>query len=571
MASVPLNGSTRFADVRFMRTSRLRLFRPSPRGWRSSDLLAAGGVGLAVGFAVTVAGRDPSVRDGLLVVAAAAVSAGLALWRRRDRPQLLSSEHRYRMLVEELPVGLYLDLPNAAATNVYSNPEIVRMLGYPAERWARDPGFFESILHPDDRDRVLAHVREGIESGRFDDVYRLRHADGSYRWIADRGRLVHDEHGKPLYVQGVFLDVTARKEAEMHAEDAQRQYESLVTRLPLVTYIEDATALGKTVYISPQVVDLLGYPVNRWLNEKDFFFRVVDPAFAGAVRTDRTAGNVETVREVRLIAADGTERWVDSRRTLVTDDDGTPLYVLGFWVDTTSRRQLEQQLRRHERLDAVGELAAGLAHNFNNMLLAINGYAEFAAARDTLNEVHRDLEVIRETGDRAARLVHDLLSFSRRQSLAPEPADLREVIEKVLGLLRQLLGPQIEIRFETPDAPAIASIDATQFEQVLVNLAINARDAMPYGGELAIELREQEDADGRVILVAVSDTGAGIPEQIVEHVFDPFLTTKETGSGLGLSSAYGTIRQCGGNIRVAHTGAGEGTTFEITLPVAEAA
>ena len=554
-----------------MRTSRLGLFRPSPQRWRSSDLLAAGGVGLVVGFAVTVVEHDSSARDGLLLAVAVAMSVAVAFWRRRDRPQLLSSEHRYRMLVEELPVGLYLDLPNAAATNVYSNPEIVRMLGYPAERWVGDPEFFASIVHPDDRARVLAHVQVGIDTGRFDDIYRLRHADGSYRWIADRGRLVHDEHGKPLYVQGVFLDVTARKEAEAQAAIAERQYESLVTRLPLVTYIEDATALGKTVYISPQVVDLLGYPVNRWLNEKDFFFRVVDPAFASAVRTDRSAGNVETVRELRLIAADGTERWVDSRRTLVTDDDGTPLYVLGFWVDTTARRQLEQQLRRHERLDAVGELAAGLAHNFNNMLLAINGYAEFAAARDTLNEVHHDLEVIRDTGDRAARLVHDLLAFSRRQALAPEPADLREVIENVLGLLRQLLGPQIEIRFESTDAPAIVTIDPSQFEQVLVNLAINARDAMPYGGALTIELREREDADGPFVLVAVSDTGSGIPEHIVEHVFDPFLTTKETGSGLGLSSAYGTIRQCGGNIRVAHTSEGEGTTFEITLPVAEAA
>ena len=526
---------------------------------------------MAIGFAVSVSGRDPTVRDGLLVGVAAALSVALAGWRRRDRPLLRSSEHRYRMLVEELPVGLYLDLPDLSATNVYSNPEIVRMLGYPADRWVGDPDFFGSIVHPDDRARVLEHVQSGIDSGRFDDVYRLRHADGGYRWIADRGRLVHDEHGKPLYVQGVFLDVTAEKEAEAQAAVMQRRYESLVTRLPLVTYIEDAAALGKTVYISPQVVDLLGYPVARWLNEKDFFFTVVDPAFASSVRTDRSAGNVETVRELRLIASDGSERWVDSRRTLVTDDNGMPLYVLGFWVDTTARRQLEQQLRRHERLDAVGELAAGLAHNFNNMLLAINGYAEFAAARETLNEVHRDLEVIRETGDRAARLVHDLLAFSRRQSLVPEPSDLREVIENVLGLLRQLLGPNIAIQFEASSAPAIATIDPSQFEQVLVNLAINARDAMPDGGELTIEVREQDDADGRFILVAVSDTGSGIPAQIVEHVFDPFMTTKETGSGLGLSSAYGTIRQCGGSIRIAHTGADEGTTIEITLPAAEAA
>ena len=471
------------------------------------------------------------------------------------------------MLVEQLPVGLYLDLPDASATNVYSNPEIVRMLGHPASDWEGRGDFFASILHPDDRERVLGHVRAGLESGRFDDSYRLRHRDGSYRWIADRGRLVHDEHGEPLYVQGVFLDVTAEKDAEAQAAVSQHQYESLVTRLPIVTYVEDAAALGQTMYISPQVVDLLGYPVERWLNEKDFFFKVVDPAFIDGVKSDRDAGRVETVRELRLFTADGSERWVDSRRTLVTDEEGTPLYVLGFWVDTTARRELEEQLRRHERLDAVGELAAGLAHNFNNMLLAITGYAEFAASRNSVADVQRDIAVIQETSDRAAKLVHDLLAFSRRQSLVPEPVDLRDVIENILGLLRQLLGVQIAIRFEPPAEPAIATIDRSQFEQVLVNLAINARDAMPDGGELTIDLRE----DDEFIMVAVSDTGSGIPPQIVQHVFDPFLTTKETGSGLGLSSAYGTIRQCGGNIRVARTAAGEGTTIEIALPAGQAA
>ena len=505
----------------------------------------------------------------LFAVPALLVVATVRVWREHLR--LGASEHRYRMLVEELPVGLYLDLPDASATNVYSNPEIVRMLGYPAERWAFDAGFFASILHPDDRERVLAEVRDGIENGRFDEIYRLRHADGSFRWIADRGRLVSDERGTPLYVQGVLLDVTAEKDAEAQALQLQRQYESLVTRLPLVTYIEDAAEFGQTVYISPQVVDLLGYPVDRWVNEQDFFFSVVDPGMVDGVRADREAGRIETSRELRLIASDGSERWVDSRRTLVTDKDGAALYVLGFWVDMTQRHQLEQQLRRHERLDAVGELAAGIVHNFNNMLFAINGYADRASSRDSLAEVRSDLAVIRETGDRAKRLVDDLLAFSRKQSLVPEPADLRQVIENVLSLLRQLLGAQVTIRFDAPAKPMIATIDRSRFEQALVNLAINARDAMPDGGELTIDLHSQDSPDGRLIVLAITDTGEGIPEHIAEHVFDPFVTTKKHGTGLGLASAYGTIRQCGGTIRIAHTTADHGTTFEITLPTSEAA
>ncbi|NUR76779.1 MAG: PAS domain-containing protein [Thermoleophilia bacterium] len=403
------------------------------------------------------------------------------------------------------------------------------------------------------------------DGGRFDELYRLRDLAGRYRWIVDRGTLINDERGRPLYVQGVLLDVTAEREAEERAASAQRRYQSLINELPLVTYIEDARDLGQTLYISPQVVEFLGYPVERWLDDKDFFFTVLDPLFHDDVHAARFSGQTDTAREYRLIAADGSHRWIDSRRTLVHDPEGQPLYVQGFWVDITERHELEQQLRRQERLDAIGELAAGLAHNFNNMLLAIRGYAELAAARTTIAAARGDLAVIVDSADRSSKLVHQLLAFSRRQQMQPRPTDLRLITSELLDLLRPLLGAQIEIRYRASPQLLTACVDRSQVEQVIINLAVNAKDAMPDGGTLTLDLQPADDGDS--IVLTVSDTGSGIPPTIAGQIFEPFFTTKPTGTGLGLASAHGTIEQSGGTIRIRETGA-HGTTFEIKLPAA---
>jgi PAS domain S-box-containing protein len=533
-----------------------------------AGVVVAIALGTRAGVAATLAGcplyavAGGTLLDVLLFLVLAATVVAVADRLRREQGRLDASEHRFRSLVEELPVGLYLDLPDTSATNVYSNPEIVRMLGYPADRW-KDVGFFPSILHPDDRERVLTAIDDSLRAGgRTEDLYRLRDASGSYRWIADRSTLVHDERGRPLHVQGVLLDVTDAVDAERQAADAQRRYRSLIDELPLVTYVEDATDCGRTHFVSPQIAEFLGYPAERWLEDKDFFFTVLDPAFHDAVRLDRVDGVIDGSNEYRLLAADGSSRWIDSRRVTIRDDDGNPLYVQGFWVDVTERHELEEQLRRQERLDAIGQLTAGVAHNFNNMLCGIRGYAELAATRPTVELASRDLAAIRGSADRAAALVQQLLAFSRRQAMTPTPTDLATVVAELLGLLRQLLGGGIDVRYREPRGPVVACVDRSQIEQVIVNLAVNARDAMPEGGILTIDLHCE--GDGSVVL-AVSDTGCGMPAAVADRAFDPFFTTKEFGSGLGLATVHGTVQQSGGSIRIARTAPGEGTSFEIVL------
>jgi two-component system, cell cycle sensor histidine kinase and response regulator CckA len=480
------------------------------------------------------------------------------LLTRRDAERLRRSDQLYRDLVEKLPVGLYLDHPDAEATNIYSNPALVEMLGYPAEEW-QQPSFFASILHPDDRDRIIGHHDpEDVEP--FEETYRLRAADGRYRWINDRGVLVTDREGRPLHVQGILLDITEQKKLEADASAAARRYRSLVENLPLVTYVEDARDIGTTVYISPQVERVLGYPVERWLNERDFFFSVLDPAYHERIREAR--GRERTTQEFRLFAADGSERWIHSERITVVDAEGQPLFIQGLWVDLTEQRHLEQRLAQQDRLDAVGQLAAGIAHNFNNMLVAIRGYAELAGGRTSLEAARRDVAVVVETAERAADLVRHLMAFSRRQVLEPRPTDMRVVVEELLELLGQLLGSAIRIELDAPTGPAMAHVDRAQIEQAIVNLAINARDAMPNGGTLAIRLHDGGDA----IVIEVSDTGVGIDPENADRIFEPFFTTKAHGSGLGLATAHGTITQSGGELRLVQSALDGGTTFEVRLP-----
>ncbi|MFZ1879451.1 MAG: ATP-binding protein [Gaiellaceae bacterium] len=350
------------------------------------------------------------------------------------------------------------------------------------------------------------------------------------------------------------------------------RYQSLVEDLPIVTYIEAAGNVGQALYVSPQIEALLGYPAERWLAGDDHFFTVLHPDDHSRIRQARAAGETRTTQEFRLIAADGSERWIHSERSTINDENGEPLYVHGLWIDLTERRELELIVRQQDRLDAVGQLAGGVAHDFNNMLLAIRGRAELAARRTDIDAVRQDLAVIEATADRSAELVRRLLAFSGRQTLQPQPIDIRIVIGELLDLVRELIGSPVAIVFAPPSAPVIAFVDRAQIEQVLVNLALNARDAMPAGGLLTIVLRDlaREPGGGDAgVLIAVSDTGTGIPPAVERRIFDPFFTTKaENGSGLGLATAHGVIQQSGGHIRVAHTAEGEGTTFEIFLPSA---
>jgi two-component system cell cycle sensor histidine kinase/response regulator CckA len=247
------------------------------------------------------------------------------------------------------------------------------------------------------------------------------------------------------------------------------------------------------------------------------------------------------------------------------------------------RRELEDQLRHAQRLEAVGRLAGGVAHDFNNLLSVIIGYSDFALARAADDELRRDVEQIRKSADRAALLTRQLLVFSRRQKVEPSLLDLNDLVSNLDKMLRRLIGEDIDLQLTLHDGSLRVTADAGQMDQVLMNLAVNARDAMPHGGRLMIEtsdididqvgpLLPPEIQRGRYARITVSDTGVGMDKQVQEHIFEPFFTTKEAGkgTGLGLSMVYGLVRQNSGHVWF-HSAPGEGTSFAIYLPLSGAA
>ncbi|MCO5171356.1 MAG: response regulator, partial [Planctomycetes bacterium] len=272
--------------------------------------------------------------------------------------------------------------------------------------------------------------------------------------------------------------------------------------------------------------------------------------------------------EYRLRRADGSWAHVLDRAYLVRDAAGRPVRAVGTLMDQTSRVRREEELRQAQKMEAIGRLAGGVAHDFNNLLTAIIGYSELLADQVPPGPQRRAVEQIRQAGQRAAALTHQLLAFSRKQVLQPEVLDPGRVVADLQDMLRRLISEDIEVVTDlAPDVGRLRA-DRAQLEQVIVNLAVNARDAMPRGGRLTISTRQAPGDPPRVVLT-VSDTGEGMSPEVLAHIFEPFFTTKEVGrgTGLGLSMVYGIVKQSGGDVQV-RSAPGAGTTFELAFPAA---
>jgi PAS domain S-box-containing protein len=303
----------------------------------------------------------------------------------------------------------------------------------------------------------------------------------------------------------------------------------------------------------------------------------VETAVARAIET---GGSFEV--EYRLRRPDGETLWLLGRGDVVNDDQGNPVRVLGVAMDVSERKaadrqreELGRQLRQAHKLEAVGRLAGGVAHDFNNLLLGIRGYTELAGrAFERKTDPGDYLEQISAAVDRATALTRQLLVFSRKQVLLPERIDLSHVITKMQSLLRQVAGEEIDLNTVTSTEDAFIEADRGQLEQVIINLTVNARDSMPDGGSLTLEVGKVEagPADsagllpGPCVVLSVTDTGCGMDSETVERVFEPFFTTKTDGTGLGLAMAHGIVSQSGGTIS-ATSELGAGTTFRIYLPL----
>jgi PAS domain S-box-containing protein len=379
--------------------------------------------------------------------------------------------------------------------------------------------------------------------------------------------------------------IVRQRSAEVSIRETESRYRSLFDRSLDAVYVHDME--GRFVDANPAALSLLGY--SREEIGGLTFEDILDPndlAVARATTEEITqAGSQKAPTIYRLIRKDGSRVEVETV-AVALERDGLPRLIQGVARDLTPRREAEkelaatqEQLRQSQKLEAIGRLAGGIAHDFNNMLGAIIGYSD-VILRDLRNEdpIARDIEQIKKAADRAAALTKQLLAFSRKQVLEPRVINLNSVVTGIEKMLRRLIGE--DIGFSTGLAQGLWHVraDPGQIEQVIMNLAVNARDAMPAGGQLTIEtvnveLDEQYARNhvavtpGPHVMLAVSDTGCGMDEKIRARLFEPFFTTKEQGkgTGLGLSTVYGIVKQSGGNIWV-YSEPGKGTTFKVYFP-----
>jgi two-component system, cell cycle sensor histidine kinase and response regulator CckA len=462
------------------------------------------------------------------------------------------------------------------------NQTAEKITGYSREEvLGRD--WFEILVPTAARSSVEEEFRRllaGGESGELENVIRTR--SGEERHIVWRNAVL-DEPGELPGTISFGIDVTARRRAEADLRRSEERYRRFFQHDVAGTFVSDIE--GRILDCNEIFARILGYDSVAEVLEIDAGSRYPEPgaraSFLDGLREHRAFDRSETV----YVRKDGTRVHVIESVVGVFDEHGELVEIQGHLIDDTERRNAQEQLRLAQRMESVGRLAGGIAHDFNNVLTVIMGSAEMIRRRVPADHpAHHSAEDIRKAAGRAASLTRQLLAYSRQQVLQPRVLDLGAVVAEMEGMLRQLLGTGFEIVTTRGATAARVKADLGQLQQVILNLVINARDAMTDGGTIGIEIGEAElDASyaigrgwaftpGRYIQLAVSDTGCGMDAATRARVFDPFFTTKAKGkgTGLGLATVYGIVKQSGGHIDI-ESEPGRGATFRIHLPCVDEA
>jgi PAS domain S-box-containing protein len=454
------------------------------------------------------------------------------------------------------------------------NPAFTDTLGYTAEELLQQS--FLDFVHPDDREATRAAwnrlIRDAVPL-RLENRYRCK--DGSFKWLQWSATAHRDE--RVLYATA--RDVTDRKQHAEALADREERIRLLLDSTGEAIYGLDLD--GNCTFCNRACVRLLGYADSSDLLGRDLhrlIRRPQDPALNEEDRLSRACREGEGMNGEDIFRrADGmtfpVEYWAYPVR-----QDGREIGAVVVFVDLTQRRELEKQFRQAQKMDVIGRLAGGVAHDFNNLLSIINGYSQLLLLRLPPKDDSRPmLQEMLNAGERAAALTRQLLALGRKSQPEPKVLDLRLVVADLERLLLRIIGEDIRLVTKADAEPGLVKVDPTHLEQVILNLVVNARDAMPQGGQLTIEVRKVEPEEGAPsggtggrsgpqVLLSVTDTGCGMDGHTLAHLFEPFFTTKgERGTGLGLATVAGIVKQSGGHITVASE-PGRGTSFRVFLP-----
>ncbi|MBA3841127.1 MAG: response regulator [Actinobacteria bacterium] len=485
-----------------------------------------------------------------------------------------SEERKFRAVFDGALDALLL----ADDDRVYidANPAACRLLGLThAELVGRR---IEDFAEPAASADVIAGWNAFIADGRQEGQMTLLRPDGESR-LADFRATANVKDGLHL---SILRDITEQRTAETALHETDERVRTMLEELPLVVFSVPVEP-GGVSYVSPTGEKLFGLPNEAWNERPELFWEAVHPDDRAVLQAAQSLDRSAT--DFRMRHPDGRELSVHGQNRIVRGADGAPTHYQGFITDitelTTSREALrdsEDRLRQAQKMEAVGQLAGGIAHDFNNLLTIINGYGDIALSRCNGDEsMHNSITEIRRAGDRAAELTHQLLAFSRRQVLKPEILDVNDVVSEHASMLTRLLGEDIDLHVALNARDGYVEADPGQLAQVILNLAVNARDAMPDGGELTIRTDSLclDDGDAKLgtlaggdyVVLEVRDNGIGMNAETTERVFEPFFTTKGVGlgTGLGLSTVLGIVEQSRGRVAI-ESELDEGTSFCIYLP-----
>ncbi len=464
----------------------------------------------------------------------------------------------------------------------YRSEEFFRILGLAPRESGRATDSVFDYIHPDDRERVLRKITATLEAGQpYDVEYRIIRADGSERLLHAKGKSQQDGAGKTTKFIGTALDITERKLADTALRESEHRFRSLVETT--TDWIWEMDENSVYVYSSPKVRDLLGYEAEEVIGKTPFDFMHPQDAqrlaevFAQLKEKRQPIIALENIN----IHKDGSLVTIETSGMPIFDEQGAFCGYRGIDRDVTDRKKLEEKYLQAQKMEAVGQLAGGIAHDFNNILTAVIGFQHLLMQIIEGEKPRHYASQVLLLAEKASNLTRDLLTISRKQAIQPKQMDVNETITRIGKILKRLIGEDIELHIGLHEESLPILAVTGHLEQVLMNLATNARDAMPEGGMLTIKtetvsidryfvLMHRQGVAGRYALISFSDTGTGMDEATRLRVFEPFFTTKEVGkgTGLGLSTVYGIVHQHGGFVTV-YSEPGEGTTFRIYLPLAE--
>jgi two-component system cell cycle sensor histidine kinase/response regulator CckA len=491
------------------------------------------------------------------------------------RKQLVEREALFHLISEN--AADMIAVVDMEGRRIYNSLSYQSVLGYSPEELQASSAFEQ--IHPEDRERVEKAAEEARLLGTGKTLeYRFRHKNGNWLFIESTSSVIHNAKGEPEMLVIVNRDTTERKKSEEALRRSEMGFRSVIEDAPYGIF--RATTTGHFLQVNPAFQRMLGYELREELLQRDLASEI----FRQAGEYQRMVEQLNSAEEIKDLEMewkrkDGTPITARCSGRRRGEGNGIPAYFEVFAEDVTEKRVLERQLRMAQKMEAIGRLSGGIAHDFNNLLGVIIGYSALLKKKLTEGDaLYEHALEIEKAGQRAASLTKQLLAFSRQQVLTPAVLNLNSLASDMEKMLPRLLGEDIEVSLKLDPELGQVKADQGQIEQVIMNLAVNARDAMPTGGKLKIrtanvELDREYTRDhpgskpGDYVMLTVTDTGIGMEPDTLLHIFEPFFTTKERGkgTGLGLATVYGVVKQSNGYIWV-DSKLGAGTSFEVYLP-----